>query len=80
MEIWQNYNMSYKFTTITIKEGKWFVIRCAELGVVSQGKTVKEAQKNIKEAVELYLEDNPNSKKYLSKKEPVISTLELEYA
>jgi predicted RNase H-like HicB family nuclease len=47
--------MSYKFTIITIKEGKWFVARCAELGVVSQGKTIKDAQKNIKEAVELYL-------------------------
>ena len=72
--------MSYKFTTITIKEGKWFVIRCVELGVASQGKTVKEAQKNIKEAVELYLEDNPESKKYLDKKEPLIATFELEHA
>ncbi|MFA6376777.1 MAG: type II toxin-antitoxin system HicB family antitoxin [Candidatus Paceibacterota bacterium] len=72
--------MNYKFTIITTKEKGGFVIRCAELGVVSQGKTVKEAQKNIKEAVELYLEDNPESKKYLSKTEPLISTLELEYA
>lgn len=72
--------MNYKFTTITIKEGKWFVVRCVELGVVSQGKTIKEAQKNIKEAVELYLEGNPESKKYLAKNEPLISTLELEYA
>jgi len=72
--------MNYKFTTITIKEGKWFVIRCVELGVVSQGKTIEEAQKNIKEAVGLYLEDNPESKKYLAKNDPLISTFELEYA
>ena len=72
--------MSYKFTTITIKQGKWFVIRCLELGVVSQGKTIKEAQKNIKEAVELYLEDNPHAKKYSSQKPPLIDSLELEYA
>ena len=47
--------MEYQFTTIIIKEGKWYVARCAELGVVSQGKTEKEAEDNLKEAVELYL-------------------------
>jgi len=74
-------SMIYKFTTITIREGKWFVARCAELGVVSQGKTVLEAKKNIKEAVELYLEDNPKSKKQLSSGgAPLIARLELEYA
>jgi len=51
--------MTYKFTTILIKEGKWYVARCVELGVVSQGKTIEDAQKNLKEAVELYLEDRP---------------------
>jgi len=72
--------MSYKFTTIIIQEGKWFVARCVELGVVSQGKTIEESQKNLKEAVELYLEDKPKNKKYLSKKAPFITSLELEYA
>ena len=72
--------MTYKFTTIIIQEGKWFVARCVELGVVSQGKTVEQAQKNIKEAVELYLENQPKTKKYLSKKAPLITSFELEYA
>ena len=72
--------MIYKFTTIIMREGKWFVARCAELGVVSQGKTVAEAKRNIKEAVELYLEDNPKSKKQLSESDPLIARLELEYA
>ena len=72
--------MSYKFTTIIIQEGKWFVARCVELGVVSQGRTVEESQKNLKEAVELYLEDKPKNKRYLSKKAPFITSLELEYA
>lgn len=47
--------MTYKFTTIIQQEGKWFVARCIELGVVSQGKSVEQAQKNLKEAVELIL-------------------------
>jgi predicted RNase H-like HicB family nuclease len=34
------------------------VARCLELGVVSQGKTIEEAQANLKEAAELYLEDS----------------------
>jgi predicted RNase H-like HicB family nuclease len=34
-----------------------FVATCPELGVTSQGVTEKEALTNLKEAVELYLED-----------------------
>ena len=69
----------YKFTTIISKEGKWYVARCVELGVVSQGKNIEAAEKNIKEAVELFLENTPTSKRYLSTKAPLITTLELEH-
>lgn len=69
--------MTYKFTTIINKEGKWFVARCVELGVVSQGKTVESAQDNLREAVELYLEDMPRAKKYSMKIPALISTLEI---
>ena len=72
--------MSYKFTTIINKEDKWYVARCVELGVVSQGKTIEKAQENLKEAVELYLEDYPKSKKYFSKKSPLVTTLEIAHA
>jgi len=50
------------------------------LGVVSQGKTIEGAQKNLKEAVELYLEGQPKIKKFLPKIAPLVTTLELEYA
>ena len=72
--------MTYRFTTVIIQEGKWYVARCLELGVVSQGKTIEEAQKNLKEAVELYLEDQPRDKKYLLRKAPLITTFELKHA
>ena len=40
-----------------IKKGeKYYVARCPELGVTTQGKTEAEARKNLKEAVELHLE------------------------
>lgn len=72
--------MSYKFTVIINKEKRWFVGHCVELGVVSQGKTIKETQKNLKEAVALYLEDNPNARAYLSKSPSLITTFELQYS
>ena len=48
--------MSKKFTAVITKEESWYVAHCLELGVVSQGKTIEEAQYNLKEAVELYIE------------------------
>jgi len=36
-----------------------FVIHCPSVGVTTQGENVEEAIKNIKEAVELYLEEQP---------------------
>ena len=55
-----------RFTGVVTREERWYVAHCVELGVVSQGKTIEEAQANLKEAVELYLEsfgaeDQPES-------------------
>lgn len=38
---------------------KIFVVHCLNLGIASQGKTVEEAMENIKDAIKLYLEENP---------------------
>jgi predicted RNase H-like HicB family nuclease len=51
-----NTKMKSKFTIIYTKENNWIVARCVEVDVVSQGRTMKSAEKNIKEAVTLYLE------------------------
>ena len=72
--------MNYRFTIIINKEGKWYNAKCAELGVVSQGKTTEEAQKNLIEATELFLEDEPGVKKHLSKNPSIITTFELANA
>ena len=45
-----------RFTALLTREGDWHVARCAELDVVSQGKSIDEALANLREAVELYLE------------------------
>jgi len=43
-------------TAVIEKEGNWYVSKCPELGVASQGKTSKEAYSMLAEAVELWLE------------------------
>ncbi len=45
----------YKLSAIVEKEDKWYVAHCLELQVTSQGKTIEESLKNLKEALELYL-------------------------
>ncbi len=45
------------FTAVIKKGDKQFVALCPELDVVSQGKTIEEALKNLEEASELYIEE-----------------------
>ncbi len=46
------------FKYIITKEGKFYVSRCLNVEVSSFGKTLDEAKSNLKEALDLYLEDN----------------------
>jgi predicted RNase H-like HicB family nuclease len=48
--------MSYRFPALITKENSWYVARCPELGVTSQGQDVERARANLREAIELYLE------------------------
>ena len=52
-----------KFTVAVTHEVPWFVARCLDVDVVSQGGTVDEAVANLEEAVSLYFEgeDLPDS-------------------
>lgn len=45
-----------QFTAVIQQEGKWFVALCPELDVVSQGRSIEDARKNLAEAVKLLLE------------------------
>jgi predicted RNase H-like HicB family nuclease len=44
-------------TAVIEREDDWFVATCPELGAASQGGTIEEAERMIKEAVETLLED-----------------------
>jgi predicted RNase H-like HicB family nuclease len=44
-------------TAAVTHEAPWYVARCLEVEVTSQGTTVEEALANLREALELYFED-----------------------
>ena len=70
--------MSYTFSAIVEKEGKFYVALCPELDVASQGKTIETALANLKEAVSLFIESA--SRKELAAataSRPLITTLEV---
>lgn len=82
--MWYHKYMKYVFSAIYTKEGAGYSVLCPELDVASQGKDLKEAEHNIREAVELYIED-------LSKEElvaysqarsesPIVGTFEVSHA
>ena len=37
-------------------DGQWFIARCLDIPVTTQGRTLAAAKRNLREAVELYLE------------------------
>ncbi|VVB76880.1 Uncharacterised protein [uncultured archaeon] len=53
--------------TLIWKEGNAYVIKETITGVTTQGKTIEIAIKNLKEAIELYLEEMPDMRKRLQK-------------
>jgi predicted RNase H-like HicB family nuclease len=48
--------MTYRFSALITKDNGWYVARCPELNITSQGKDVESARANLTEAIELYLE------------------------
>jgi len=42
-------------TAIIEREGPEYVALCPELDIASQGETIEEASRNLKEAIELFL-------------------------
>jgi predicted RNase H-like HicB family nuclease len=49
-----------RLTAAISHEDDWYVARCLEVEVTSQGRTVDEARENLAEALSLYFEDAPD--------------------
>lgn len=51
--------MRIRVTVVVQKEENWYVAKCIENSVASQGKNIEESLVNLREALELYYEDTP---------------------
>ncbi len=63
------------FTAIVTREKKFYVALAPDVDIASQGATIEEALANLKEALELYLEDDDAIRPTLTDR-PFITTIE----
>jgi predicted RNase H-like HicB family nuclease len=49
--------VSRTFTAAVHQEEDWYVAQCLEIDVASQGQSIQESLANLREAVELYLDE-----------------------
>ena len=64
-----------RFTAAITKEDKFYVARCLEVEVASQGESMDDALENLREALELYFEDDAPIEPFIS---PIIAPLDIE--
>ncbi|MFH1436680.1 MAG: type II toxin-antitoxin system HicB family antitoxin [Pseudomonadota bacterium] len=70
--------MTRQLTAIIEREGDGFVALCPEVDVASQGDSVDEARRNLKEALELFFETaSPEEIKERSHGEVYITQVEM---
>lgn len=68
-----------KLQVVIWKEEDMLIIKEIFTGVTTQGKTIEEAIENIKEAVSLYLEEMPEIKEELEKRD-IVGVINVEIA
>ena len=73
--------MLRSLTAVLIREDVGFVAICPEVDVASQGDSVEDAKKNLREAVELFFEcASPQEVEERLSSEAFVSTLEVNVA
>lgn len=65
-----------KIKYVIYKEGKYYVSQCLNVDVSSFGVTIDEASNNLKEALQLYFEDD-NNKDYFPISEALIGETQI---
>lgn len=63
-----------RFTAAVIREDGWFVARCLEVEVASQGRTFEDSLASLREALELFFEGEELP---IAVEPPIIATVEL---
>ena len=67
------------YHSVVYKEGKYYVAQCLNVDVSSFGKTEQEAIANLREALELYLEDAPITDTNTVVEFPTVHALRLQH-
>jgi len=65
--------MKSKVNVYIVKDGNWFVAKCLENNVASQGKTIDESLENLREAIALYYE----SETFIAPPETLLVSMEV---
>lgn len=63
---------------IIYKEGDYFVSQCLNVEVASFGNTVEEAKNNLKEAINLYFEDDPAPQNFTQISETLLGEFNIQ--
>ncbi len=68
--------MQREFTAVIQKHGRWYVAWVEEVpGANTQGRTLAEVRRNLKEVLELVIEENRKlaapDRKHVSRREPI---------
>ena len=58
-------------------DGEWFIARCLDVPVTTQGRTLVVAKKNLAEAVELYFETRGGPKRTKAPQEVYLTSMEV---
>jgi predicted RNase H-like HicB family nuclease len=66
-----------KIKYVIYKEGKHYVSQCLNVDISSFGATIDEASANLKEALQLYFEDDKGNWDYLPISEALIGETQL---
>lgn len=64
-----------RLTAALTREDDGYVAQCIEVDVASQGDTIEEALANLREALELYFEDQPRAEVPAT---PMIAPVDIE--
>jgi predicted RNase H-like HicB family nuclease len=69
--------MTYRFSALITKDGDYYVARCPELDVTSQGEDIESARANLREAIELYVETWGGPEENASQQQPFWTIVEI---
>lgn len=73
-------NLFRKISALSWKENDLYIAKAVEVEVASQGKTKIDALNNLKEALELYFEDNSTSNYNETYQDVSLEKLDVRYA